>query len=263
MGQIALCAAAESLQPLRPPDEVFENFQTQGAAPLRMKLTSEDVVAEHAGDEAHAVTRPGGDDGLVARVDKERMHKVQPGAFGGIGDSLEEGNAFRVSREGLIPAHVRNLQPIPPAVGHCLGKRNDISREPAQAPGLPELSAALKKHLESQTNPKKRLSRPDGVEDGSVQTRFPEIPHAVSEGPDARKDDGIRQGHLFRTRHNPSIFTDRPKSVLDAPEIAHSVIDDDDFHSAPFVDGTPSRRGSGETASRRALPNPLKTDSTM
>jgi hypothetical protein len=88
--------------------------------------------------------------------------------------------------------------------------------------------------------------------------------HSRAGGAYAGEDDGVDPTEVGRTLCDPWFSAYDFECPLDRDEVARSVVDDGESrHRVPFVDGTPTRRGSRATALRRAMPRALNAASAM
>src|SRR5262249_39732256 len=92
-----------------------------------------------------------------------------------------------------------------------------------------------------------------------------EVGHRVVERAVTRQDGGVGRVHEGRVLGHDRFEAQTLERLLDAAEIAASVIDDRDHEpSDPFVDGTrPAMRGSSRVACDTARATALKTASAM
>jgi hypothetical protein len=176
-----------------------------------------------------------------------------------VGDAIEQRMLPRA--DDLIPADVRQrrriLEPGRPAGQH------------AQRGG-PVFVAAVEEQLEPEADAEERPVARDPVTDRVDEAVVPEAGHRGRGGPDARNDDRVGVAHGVPVASHGDRRANRGQRLLDAHEVARPVVDDRDPRSAnwpvahpsdPFVEATPSRRGSGSHAVRNARARALKAAS--
>jgi hypothetical protein len=121
--------------------------------------------------------------------------------------------------------------------------------------------------LQPEADPQVRTAVVDPAQDGIDETRLGQPPHRRSGRANAGNNKSVRALELVGVPHEPHPGADTRQRLLDADEIAGAVVDDGDRrarqrrrrHSAvPFVDATPTRRGSISHAWRSARPRALK-----
>ena len=155
---------------------------------------------------------------------------------------------------------MRHLQALTVSSEHfSIRKVTDIALKHAKT-GNVTFFTVLKEHLQADTDTKKRLV-PSGGEHRRAQTTGIEFAHAVGHRTLTGEHHTFRSGNLPRVSSDDHRFA--TSHVLQGfrhrAQIAHAIVDNDNAHSEPFVDGIrPAMRSSGVTAMRNARPKALK-----
>ena len=118
----------------------------------------------------------------------------------------------------------------------------------------PVLVARLEQQLQPEAHAEERLVRRDPADDRVDEAGVAEAVHRGRGRPDARDDDRVGAIDRVRVAGDDDLGTGGGQPLLDADEVAGAVVDDRDpgtrvvHPSEPFVEATPSRRGSGSHA---------------
>ncbi len=183
------------------------------------------------------------------------MNEVEVGA---VRDAIEQRVLARPL--DLVPADVgerrRTLEPDRPT-------GQDTERHRAI------LVAPLEQELEPEADPEERAAGGQPAPDRRREAPAVEARHRRFRRPDARHDQRIRPAKGLGIPSDRDVGADGRQRLVDAHEIAGAVIDHRDpwpsrrdrHPRVPFVDATPSRRGSGSQAIRRARPSALNAAS--
>ena len=161
-----------------------------------------------------------------------------------------------------VPAHVRHLEIV------CRGKTQDLPRHQPETLRPAELLALVEQQLQPQADTQKRPLPVHHVPDHIHQPEALKVIHAGVERAHSGQHHPTRLGDTARVtgdlRHEAHPF----QPLLDAPQIAHAVVDDRDHlgssesrtrpYRLPFVESTPSIRSSSPVARSMARANPLK-----
>ena len=218
------------------------------------------------GGKAAGVVRARGHD-LVGHVvgEREGVREVDVRA---LGHAREERARVAERREvELVPAHMGHLE------ARGLQARGTAAQH-AQAIGrraVVRLGAVVKEELEPQADPQKRRAAANRGDNGLALAALAQVAHRVAEaahaGQHERRGSRDRGGVVAHERRAAGL--DEP--ALHRAQVALVIVNDHDRgravgrarHSEPFVDGTPSTRGSGSTAARRARAAALNVASMM
>src|SRR5204862_427005 len=101
-----------------------------------------------------------------------------------------------------------------------------------------------------------------------VEAGLPQPGDGVLERPDAGEDELPGVGDAVRVGGNLRGVADRLERLLDAPQVGHPVIDDDDLHGSPRSPATadpglftPARAATSRRVPSRAAPTPATSRS--
>jgi hypothetical protein len=155
----------------------------------------------------------------------------------------------------LVPADVRNT--------HSIGELHDAPRQQSQASMHTEFVPLIEHHLKAHAEADDRLARLCRIDHQSIETEFAQAVHRITECADSEEHELVGFAQYFLIARYNRRNTLRRKSLLDAPEVSDSIIDDCDFQITPFVDITPSILWSMRTACERARAADLKTASMI
>ena len=121
-----------------------------------------------------------------------------------------------------VPAHVRDLQAGPRR------EPDDPAAEQAEALVQAVLLARVEEELEPEADAQAGLARGDGLLEGVAQPGPAQLGDGVGEGPDAGQDHLRGRADAVRVAADLGRVADGLDRLLDAPEVAHPVVDDDD-----------------------------------
>lgn len=109
------------------------------------------------------------------------------------------------------------------------------------------LSTQVEQELKAQADPEAWLALVHRLAEGVAKAGAPQLGHGVGERPDARQHHLRRPAHAIRVRRDLGRRSHGLDGLLDAPEIAHPVIDDRDH--APGLVGISRLPGINRTIS--------------
>ena len=159
-----------------------------------------------------------------------------------------------------VPADLRHLQSLVRKVGF---QRADLAFHKAETRVLAVLVAFFKQKLHPKADAQQRLLLGLLLNDRH-KAGGGELRHGVAEGPHAGQDQPVRCPDHGRVRRDDGFLPQMGKARLQAEQVAHTIIDDRDHTSSPFVEGISSRwAASIFTAAASACPAPLKQASRM
>ena len=122
-------------------------------------------------------------------------------------------------QDKIVPAHVGNL----------LSRSDDFPHHALEYPqpgNTGVFLAALKQHLQSDTDPQKRFPGGNHLVNDRFQVPLPQIIHAVAKSADSRQDDLIGPPDLFRITRHRHAGPDFLQGFSGAMQIAHAIIND-------------------------------------
>ena len=160
-------------------------------------------------------------------------------------------------RRNLIPADVRRF--------HVRRQRAHLLGEKSEARVSRRFFARREHRLQSQANSQNRHARLDMPSRSDAgQIPFAQARDERREMSHARAARWLLPRPAARGSTARSVSAPSPQQrALDRRQIPRAVIDDRDFHSSPFVEGSTRRSClSRVTANRSAFANALKIDST-
>ncbi len=148
----------------------------------------------------------------------------------------------------LVPADVRERRGILEADGPA-------GEDPEGRRAV--LVARLEEELQPEADPEERPVLREPAPDRRDEPVALQARHRGGRRPDPRDDERVRATDGLRVAHDRDVRADGREGLLDADEVAGAVVDDGDERAhahprAPFVEATPSRRGSGSQAVRMA-----------
>ena len=134
------------------------------------------------------------------------------------------------------------------------------------------LVGTLEEQLQAEADADVPGAAPDTLEDGSHEALAVQAVHGRPAGAHAGDEDGIRVLQVRGRRGDGHSGAQQLQRVADAHQVAGAVVDHGDPHRIghagpeafgrlPFVEATPARRGSGDTAMRNARARALKAAS--
>src|SRR6266550_3988584 len=224
-----------------------------------MELHAEHSAPGDRADERRAVCGLGKDElscGRALRATRIRMHEVEVRAVG----DLLEGRVIPMSFY-LVPADV--------------GEPCTTGQDPRAAPDRAQgLGAVLVAAIEQQLQPKADPEEPPvGLQPGpdrADQSGRLQPRHGGRSRADSRDNEQLHIAQVFGPSDQAGLGSRDFQPARDAYQVAGAVVDDPDERaplagrgqpSAPLVEATPVRRGSGSVASPNARPSALKAAS--
>ena len=113
--------------------------------------------------------------------------------------------------------------------------RHDTARKYSETGGLAEFSTRFEEHLHAKTNSKQRCSAARDFLDHRYEAPASEFFHRIGKGTHARQYDPLGLKDALCIRAKEHLRADMLQPALDAQQIAHAVINDDDFRVAHTV----------------------------
>jgi hypothetical protein len=150
----------------------------------------------------------------------------------------------------LIPPHMRNLEAVWQIKTHHLAGKNTQAIVPASLP------ASFKQELQAHADSKEGSVRREMLLDRLNETAFPKRDHGICKGTNTGKTSlsdsahQIRVGSYFRSNAQPL------ESLLNAPQVAATVVDDPE-HLSSVSRRTTRKRGGLFSPKRLALFNQI------
>ena len=126
----------------------------------------------------------------------------------------------------LIPAHVWYAVALGQVEPHHLARQYAEPLMPAV------LIAHVEEQLQPQTNAEERFARINGLQHRPVQLQPAQLGDGVLESAHARQHHFGGGGHFRRIAGHDGLVADLLEAFLHAPQVAHAVVDDGDFHLA-------------------------------
>src|SRR5205823_13486275 len=123
------------------------------------------------------------------------------------------------------------------------------------------LLAALEQDLETEAHAEHPTARSGELDDDTVEAAVAEAAHARAECADAGDDERVSARGDAGIAGDLRPGADALERALHRPEVPHSVVEDRDAHSTPFVDGASPRPVSAH-ASPSARASALNSAST-
>ena len=168
---------------------------------------------------------------------------------------MPRSSALSLRAPQLVPADVRRL--------HVCRQRAHLFRKKAEARVSRRFFARREHRLQSQADSKNRHARVERRAQRLGQISLTQARDECGEVSDSGKHDRFRRGQLRRLDRALGFRAQSAQRAFDRRQIPGAVVDDGDFHSSPFVDGSTRRSClSRVTAKRSAFANALKIDST-
>ncbi len=165
----------------------------------------------------------------------------------------------------LVPADVRQCRRVLQAERAA---RNDPEGDRAV------LVAPVEEELEAEADAEVRTAVGDPAQQRVHEPGASKPAHRRAGGTDAGDDHGVHAFEVLRLHDDAYGRTDAGECLLDAHQVARAIVDDGDPHGTgrrsgnlvdharlPFVDATPTRRGSGSDAARNARASALNAAS--
>src|SRR5439155_8896599 len=109
-----------------------------------------------------------------------------------------------------------------------------------------ELFAFGTQQMHSETDSEGWRSRLYFFDEGFGQSKLSQIPHAVTKGANAGKDQLLRCANVVRIRSDPHIMAEPAQCVFQAAEVIQFVVDNRNHD----VTHSPPRRGGREARAR-------------
>ena len=184
-----------------------------------MELGGEDVARPHARREPAAVLGGGGDDARVGRDGIVGVHEIDAGVVGHV--RQVRGPAFQPE---LVPAHVRNFLAAEPGRVEA----HDRALQDVEAGYPAELDTLGKENLHSHADAEKRGAAPDDAMHGLDQAALGQALHTRRERAHTGQHHArgrLDSGRVARHGRGEAHFLE---ALVDAPQIAHAVVDDRD-----------------------------------
>ena len=199
----------------RQPNEVLQQLQSHALTFLRVKLSGKDVVLPNGRRKRIAVIRGGGDDAFVRGLRIKAVDEINVAAA--FHAAIER--AIRARDLDLIPRDLRNFQSGLLREPHDAATKNTESRR-----ATIELLAPLEQRLIAHADAEKRFAGLDEIARGFEQLLLAESVDAIVERANAGQHDGLRAAHPFRVLHDLHVCTDLEQRLVDAAQVARTVI---------------------------------------
>ena len=227
-----------------------------------MELNAEDGTARHLHGAGEGHRMHGLGNGGHARRRHEAVGEVEELAGR---DSIEQ--RIRLGELHGVPSHM----------GHFVGEAGSVGAGHGVHHALDEAEAAWQRavsgrvlgaRLEHEVHPKADAQKRRAA--GHRRAHRLHLAHllhgrgGIGEGPHAGQHHGVGRADDIRLIGHDDVCPRAYKSPLHREQVSLMVVDNDDAHSTPLVEGTaPPRAGSTATAWRRARPAALKAASKM
>ncbi len=211
-------------------DEVRQQPQTGVAALLGVELRRPQRARFDRSREAATVGAPRGDDTVVGRIRRERMHEVQPGRAAEPG-----GESARGPQLERVPADLRK------ALG--VGESGDAAGDDTEAGHVRRFVAAVEQHLHADAHTEERASVGRRFLRHRLEAGVPKGSHARAERAHAGQHDGVRGGDRIGVGGQRRVGAEVLQRLFRRPQVPDPVVDDRDHRCVRRVTTCPSWTG--------------------
>src|ERR671925_169966 len=128
----------------------------------------------------------------------------------------------------LIPAHMRDFEDLPLAVGETVRKPPHAPLQNVHAFMAAKLFALGHQQLQAQADPQVWASRTNEIQYRFEQIMGVKLCHTVPEGPLSWEDDGVRAGNVPGVLRDVCRVSDTFERLVHTAEVTDATIDDSD-----------------------------------
>ena len=181
-----------------------------------MELSCGQIATSNHGDEIFAVVTGGGDEPRVLGYHVIAVNEVEMRT----GSNILQDRMVRLSQCQRVPAHVRDLEVR-------LGlEPDDLARDDTQPLVFAVFIADIEQELQSQANSQEGLATVDGIVNRWHEIEPFEFGDRVAKCAHTRQHHAVGICQIARVVRNYGLKAQLLERLLDAPQIAHSVVDD-------------------------------------